>query len=1022
MAYRLTEANRKHITPVEDTEVKLLNEDGKYFLSIKDTDDVSNGLNFKVELPSNKFKVSAEDDVVSAIHLVDDNGVTIDCTGYDNNGIGWRFKLSADTDDSGFVKSLILTNLNNGKTNVISLDKIKALEVETLTVDSDASFKSDVSVKNLTAEKETVTSSDIATLNVTAETADSSTIKNLKAEKLDLVGTDGTDKQESTIKNQNLSISNSTVKSDSTAVIELDNASVDNLTSNTLAKFSNEEVANSKIEKAEIKTVAIDSLNATTASVTGKLSADIISGNSGIINDGLVVKTLKAYESVNTKAVKSDTVDATTSTVTNQTVSDTLSAKTVNATAVKSTGNIEAGLKVTAKDGEFSNSVTVPSIAVTKADVLGTATVSKVKTNQMLSQDGAIVAKFTKSTSAFGSLDKTMTLKTTSDSTLSETDENYGHIPAYIDGKKVYLANYSDIAKNSINGIVDRTTNQNISGVKTFNDVIMAPLGVATEDEDSNGNTVIKNIISHVEDFNDSTSIKAVNPTYTKAKAAKDDYDSLSGLYDSTKEAKENIAAKNTEITAAEADLTTAKAKLSTDESTKETYEASIKENQDKYDAIENGTAYCDSTTTTYYTDAKTAAATALSDYDTAKAASDAAYADLYTNKVIKASEIDEIENMVYAFATGSYSSAFADSFSSHTKASSADWTVQSAITEIKTLQTLFSSFISQSSAIASDESVVKTLQEINSELSSLQSIQSTYLTAYNTAANTTALKNTVLEKANALVAHIEGVLLTIKACISLTASNIEATEATITTDNADIATITAKIASLNDELTSLTNVYNSLLAQFIAAYKTVTGDELTELPIELSVEEPVKPQVVKDYEAGLISSTVYVATNELYVGNSQDIMKVESKGITVTVDGKTDHVDEHIEETIEGKAHMIANADDIIAKNVMGAFDETYTENGVEKTDPGKIVGDIKAEVADGAVTLKMYQAPIVTGYEGIAIPEGAEPVPSKVEKSIATIKGGETIKISKDANGNVVFELNDAAVGNIQIGRAHV
>src|SRR5574344_1700512 len=182
MAYRITEANRKHITPVEDTEVKLLNEDGKYFLSIKDTDDVSNGLNFKVELPSNKFKVSAEDDVVSAIHLVDDNGVTIDCTGYDNNGIGWRFKLSADTDDSGFVKSLILTNLNNGKTNVISLDKIKALEVETLTVDSDASFKSDVSVKNLTAEK------------------------------LDLIGTDGTDKQESTIKNQNLSISNSTVK------------------------------------------------------------------------------------------------------------------------------------------------------------------------------------------------------------------------------------------------------------------------------------------------------------------------------------------------------------------------------------------------------------------------------------------------------------------------------------------------------------------------------------------------------------------------------------------------------------------------------------------------------------------------------------------------------------------------------------------------------------------------------------------------------------------------------------------
>lgn len=112
MSYAITEAERKHVATIEDTNIKLVrvNEGTAkgtpaYEIHLTDGDM----LNETISLPNIRFEVNEEDDKKSRVRIVtsdatgaDEKEFTLDgLTGRSGNplGLGWRFKVTFGRDE-----------------------------------------------------------------------------------------------------------------------------------------------------------------------------------------------------------------------------------------------------------------------------------------------------------------------------------------------------------------------------------------------------------------------------------------------------------------------------------------------------------------------------------------------------------------------------------------------------------------------------------------------------------------------------------------------------------------------------------------------------------------------------------------------------------------------------------------------------------------------------------------------------------------------------------------------------------
>ena len=186
----------------------------------------------------------------------------------------------------------------------------------------------------------------------------------------------------------------------------------------------------------------------------------------------------------------------------------------------------------------------------------------------------------------------------------------------------------------------------------------------------------------------------------------------------------------------------------------------------------------------------------------------------------------------------------------------------------------------------------------------------------------------------------------------------------------------------------------------YVANYKSYAEKRVFDYT-DIMIEEgdfppPEMSENVRRFKNDEIPQTDYGPSDTIHLGNSKDTLKVMSKGLH-----SGENIDQHIQATIDGHDHILANVDDIVAKNVMAAFDVRYVDQhtGVEMTEPGKIVGAINTKASDTDATIVVGKAKVITGYDGQVLPEDQEK-PSRIDEEIHIGSEDHTVSIkSTDA-----------------------
>jgi hypothetical protein len=169
----------------------------------------------------------------------------------------------------------------------------------------------------------------------------------------------------------------------------------------------------------------------------------------------------------------------------------------------------------------------------------------------------------------------------------------------------------------------------------------------------------------------------------------------------------------------------------------------------------------------------------------------------------------------------------------------------------------------------------------------------------------------------------------------------------------------------------------------------------------------PEMSENVRRFKNDEIPQTDYGPSDTIHLGNSKDTLKVMSKGLH-----SGENIDQHIQATIDGHDHILANVDDIVAKNVMAAFDIRYIDQhtGVEMTEPGKIVGAINTKASDTDATIVVGKAKVITGYDGQVLPEDQEK-PSRIDEEIHIRSEDGTVSIKSTDDGKIDFSVGAIA-----------
>lgn len=604
MSYKLTEAGRKHIATIEDTKMYLVkkNVEGAtpdIDLHIEDADK----LNLQVKLPSYRFEVDEVDDRFSRIRLTDtsspenDNTITLD--GFDHKGLGWRYTISFTKDKDDYVNGIVLTNLNNGDRKELTFKSLTTLNVKSLTVDNDLAVDGNLAVAGTSEFKDDVTiskDSDEAPANlsvegtVTSEVVNAKTVKaaktntnNLTAKAATVTGNfivdsgDSTEKADAEFRNTDVSLTNSSLKTDETTSVDFNTAKVGTFTVDS-ESVKAQRVEDSEIERLTVsERLSVGDFNTNTITAVDAQIEHIVSrredGTGRVSTDNLTAdNAVIGTETVTTSSIEEATIESATITK--------VGAVNVN------TKNLSVSRQATINKEEVKDS-SIDQALIDTADIknlnVSSGTVTFTDTGAIISEVGDMLEVGNKKDE----------LVLVSKGIGGKNDPDHYNIKARVDDKEVVLLTGDDAKALGLDNVVDRSTNQEIAGVKKFNSAIFANDGIYGRDQDFKE----YNIISRGPDINDVADpdeLYEPNPVYVQAEKDAKGYEEAKEAYADIKAKKSVATIRYTELSRATADAE--KAEATYDDKVLEfgAYQAAasaigdgIKESEKKYDAAE---------------------------------------------------------------------------------------------------------------------------------------------------------------------------------------------------------------------------------------------------------------------------------------------------------------------------------------------------------------------------------------------------------------------------------------------------
>lgn len=604
MSYKLTEAGRKHIATIEDTKMYLVkkNVDGAtpdIDLHIEDADK----LNLQVKLPSYCFEVDEVDDKYSRIRFTDrsspenDNTITLD--GFDHKGLGWRYTISFTKDKDEYVNGIVLTNLNNGDRKELTFKSLTTLNVKSLTVDNDLAVDGNLAVAGTSEFNDDVTiskDSDEAPANlnvegtVTSEVVNAKTVKaaktntnNLTAKAATVTGNfvvdsgDSTEKADAEFRNTDVAFSNGSLKTDETTSVDLNTAKVGTFTVDT-ENVKSQRVEDSEIERLTVsERLSVGDFNTNTITAVDAQIEHIVSrredGTGRVSTDNLTAdNAVIGTETVKTSSIEEVTIESATITK--------VGAVNVN------TKNLSVSRLATINKEEVKDSA-IDQALIDTADIknlnVSSGTVTFTETGAIISEVGDMLE--------IGNKKDELVL--VSKGIGGKNDPDHYNIKARVDDKEVVLLTGDDAKALGLDNVVDRSTNQEIAGVKKFNSALFANDGIYGRDQDFKE----YNIISRGPDINDVADpdeLYEPNPIYIQAEKDAKGYEEAKEAYADVKAKKSVATIRYTELSRAEADAN--KAEATYDDKVLEfgAYQAAakaigdgIKESEKKYDAAE---------------------------------------------------------------------------------------------------------------------------------------------------------------------------------------------------------------------------------------------------------------------------------------------------------------------------------------------------------------------------------------------------------------------------------------------------
>ena len=574
MSYRITEAERKHVAVTEDIRLNLsvIAEEGTtpaVNLEITDSDK----LNLSALFPQYAIDVDKTDDEHSRFRLVDakTRETILTCDGLKSLngnplGLGWRYGLEFILDDDGYVKGISLINKNNGNKADKIVTKIADMEIKSivipesdqigLTVNAKALFTKNViidtdstdnalSVRNAKGKHATI--GDVQfTDDIAIKTEGKTRLAEISTDDVELVNDESEvsiTAQKTTFKDTEIDLDRTIIngKGDS-RINELKSLSSQNITGNNITTESlnatsisatsenvnSLEAGNASIDTAQIGVENVTSSNIETATV-GNETAENLTVHQKVRFEGdtytramdvdgkLIAGEIKSLSKVDTTDLNTTNANIEKATINEAEVSDldvvTAKAASIEARNLTVTRQIDA-IKITSRtDIDAYNNLIAGNCVVT---------------DQIESKDGIVLMDHAGDVLSIGDGSGQTILKTMSDPNVGLLSNEHGHVKAVIDGKEVFLANLED-AQVAEDGYVNRSTNQIINGVKSFNDVIETRAGIGFKDEEGH----LRGIISYVEDYSDVAYQQ--NPKYIAAKAEAEAYDALYSHYEHLK-------------------------------------------------------------------------------------------------------------------------------------------------------------------------------------------------------------------------------------------------------------------------------------------------------------------------------------------------------------------------------------------------------------------------------------------------------------------------------------------------------
>lgn len=1053
MSYRITEAERKHVAVTEDIRLNLsvIAEEGTTpAVNLEITD--SDRLNLSALFPQYAIDVDKTDDEHSRFRLVDakTRETILTCDGLKSLngnplGLGWRYGLEFILDDDGYVKGISLINKNNGNKADKIITKIADMEIKSivipdsdqigLTVNAKALFTKNViidtdstdnalSVRNAKGKHATI--GDVQfTDDIAIKTEGKTRLAEISTDDVELVNDESEvsiTAQKTTFKDTEIDLDRTIIngKGDS-RISELKSLSSQNITSNNITTESLDatsisatsenvnslEAGNASIDTAQIGVENVTSSNIETATV-GNETAENLTVHQKVRFEGdtytramdvdgkLIAGEIKSLSKVDTTDLNTTNANIEKAAISEVEVSDldvvTAKAASIEARNLTVTRQIDA-IKITSRtDIDAYNNLIAGNCVVT---------------DQVESKDGVVLMDHAGGVLSIGDGSGQTILKTISDPNVGLLSNEHGHVKAVIDGKEVFLANLED-AQVAEDGYVNRSTNQTISGVKSFNDVIETRAGIGFKDEEGH----LRGIISYVEDYSDIAYQQ--NPKYIAAKAEAEAYDALYSHYEHLKAdynqlkvlekslrnaetaisvAESNLAAQNTD----REDLIKEKAKL-TDQVSE--YENELNEYTTL--AIELNQKYEEllalvTVKSTAYEEAKSKVDNEIVDENIMKRAVDQT---TYFGVDFDDSFLKDNEDYHYLMHDINYTTlTYDDAMAAFDKM-------------IAVLDILSSS--TQENVVyycnITKENILNSLKPTiihNHEV--LVNNMNNALNDFNEAKeNANSFKNNEIANNQSNIQITNNGINTLRSRLTLIDNDIA-------TNDQEILEAKAGVQTAKDNKNEAQVDYTRAKSAYGTSYKdyaTKTNFEYTEDDFENGViNSPEMSKLVLSFKANEIPQTYYGPSDTIYVGNSKDTLKLMSKGIA-----SGDSVDQHVLATIDGHHHTIANTDDIIGKNVMKAFDKYYVDSitGVQKVDKGKIVGDVTAsQDENGEVSIVVGKASVITGYEEQVFPEVQE-TPSKFEEKINLTSNDKSLTISSQ-NNKIDFKVSDALVDKI-------